>query len=90
MARRRLIITVTGKVQGVGFRYGCKSYSENLHLSGMARNEGDGSVYIEAEGQGAQLKKLIDWCRTGPEGAEVKGVEYKEEDPAGYDGFDVC
>jgi acylphosphatase len=72
---KHLNIKVHGRVQGVGFRYEAKKCARMLSIAGFIRNEPDGSVYIEAEGDEDALKKLVVWCRRGPESAEVKRVE---------------
>ena len=70
-------IKVTGKVQGVFYRASAKDKAQQLGLSGMVKNEQDGSVYIEAEGEEQKLKELIDWCHHGPDMAQVENVEYE-------------
>jgi len=67
-------ITVTGYVQGVGFRYACCQQARVLGLSGWVRNAGDGSVEIYAAGEGEALDALVAWCHDGPPGARVKDV----------------
>ncbi|WP_431293764.1 acylphosphatase [Pedobacter sp. P26] len=48
---KHLNIKVTGKVQGVGFRETTKIIANQMMVNGFVRNEKDGSVYIEAEGE---------------------------------------
>jgi len=67
-------ITVTGYVQGVGFRYACRQRARLLGLSGWVRNAGDGSVEIHAEGADDAVEALIAWCHDGPPGAQVREV----------------
>ena len=69
-----LSITVTGRVQGVGFRWCCCREARALGLAGWVRNTGDGAVEIEAEGSQAALDALLDWCREGPDGGHVARV----------------
>ncbi|MBU2555889.1 MAG: acylphosphatase [Bacteroidales bacterium] len=64
-------ITVFGKVQGVGFRFYTKKKADELNLTGWVKNMRDGSVYIEAEGENQDVDTFIDWCRQGPEWAQV-------------------
>jgi len=68
-------IVVKGKVQGVLFRKYTKVTALLLGIKGFVRNERNGSVYIEAVGDTAQVDKLIEWCHRGPKHAEVKKVE---------------
>lgn len=71
-------IRVTDKVQGVWFRDSTRRKAEELHITGFVRNEPDGSVYLEAEGDENALKKLAEWCHIGPERAEVSRVEVEK------------
>ncbi len=66
---------IHGRVQGVFFRAETKRKADELGLAGFARNEPDGTVCVEAEGDEKNLKKFLDWCRTGPDLAEVEKVD---------------
>ena len=68
-------IRIYGRVQGVGFRYFAGKEARTLNIVAFPRNESDGSVYIEAEGDEASLEKFIEWCRKGPKEARVENVE---------------
>ncbi len=80
-------IRVFGKVQGVFFRRSAREEARRLGLAGFARNEADGSVYVEIEGEEAALARFEAWCETGPPGARVERVEVQMEEPVGYDQF---
>ncbi len=67
-------IKLTGRVQGVFFRVAIKEKAGELKIKGFVRNEGDGSVYVEAEGEAKDLEKLVEWCRQGPRLAQVTNV----------------
>lgn len=71
----RRTIRVEGRVQGVGFRAGAAREARRLGLAGFARNEADGSVAIEVEGEAAALEAFVAWCRVGPSAARVERVE---------------
>lgn len=71
-----LSIRVHGKVQGIFFRDSAKIEAERLGIKGFAKNNADGTVYIEAEGEEKTLKEFLDWCSKGPQGAEVQKVEH--------------
>ena len=49
----------------------------------------DGSVYIEAEGDLEKLFNFVNWCKKGPELAEVENIKMSEETPTGAMGFVV-
>lgn len=84
-----MAIRVTGEVQGVWFRASLQKKAQELGVVGFARNEPDGSVYIEAEGEEAAMKALIDWCWIGTEQAKVAKVEVTECAPQGYVAFQI-
>lgn len=66
---------VTGRVQGVGFRWATARQAEALGLRGGVRNCRDGSVEVAAEGPPVALERLGRWLRDGPRGARVERVE---------------
>lgn len=67
-------IVVSGRVQGVGFRYATKHEATRLGLRGWVRNTDDDRVEIVAEGDAAAVDALQTWCRRGPAGARVTTV----------------
>ena len=67
---------VTGRVQGVLFRYYTEMRAEELALGGTVSNLRDGGVHIVCEGTKQGIKKLIEWCERGPERAIVKLIFY--------------
>ncbi len=60
---KHLNIKIHGQVQGVFFRDSAKQAADKLGIKGFAKNEADGTVYIEAEGEEAGLGKFLEWCR---------------------------
>lgn len=76
--RKHLNIKIFGRVQGVFFRISAKKEAEKLGIVGFARNESDGSVYIEAEGEEKDLDKFLDWCKEGPNLAKVDKLEVRK------------
>ena len=68
-------IRIHGAVQGVFYRDSARQKAEELGVSGFARNESDGSVYIEAEGTEQNLKAFLAWCTQGPASAQVEKVK---------------
>ncbi len=65
-------IRVSGKVQGVFFRASTKEQADQLGVKGFARNEPNGDVYIEAEGEEDKLNLFLEWCARGPSKARVE------------------
>lgn len=84
---RAVRVRIHGGVQGVMFRDSCRREALRLGVSGWVRNEPDGSVAGEFEGDAAD--DLVGWCRTGPRGAEVERVDVTEVEPRGATGFEI-
>lgn len=76
-------------VQGVFFRAHAKRKAEELGLRGFVQNRPDGRVYIEAEGEPVALEKLAEWCKEGPDSAEVSGVDVSNGEMMNFPGFEV-
>lgn len=71
----RLELRVTGRVQGVGYRWHACEEALRLGLTGRVRNRADGSVHVVAEGPRPALTALVEWARQGPARARVAAVE---------------
>jgi acylphosphatase len=67
-------LTIIGRVQGVGFRYTALHKAREYNIKGYVRNDYDGSVFIEAEGEETDLDYFIIWCRRGPSASRVDNV----------------
>jgi acylphosphatase len=80
-------IRVTGKVQGVGFRWSAANEAKYRGINGFVKNLSDGSVYIEAEGYEDQLNYYVEWCREGPGLSFVESVEADSFPPVNYVDF---
>lgn len=76
-ALERVEARVTGRVQGVGFRYFIQEIANRLHLAGWVRNAPDGSVELVAEGTRPYLDELLAAARQGPAGSRVDRVEHR-------------
>jgi acylphosphatase len=83
MARARLHLLVSGRVQGVTFRASTTSEAQRLGLDGWVRNLPDGRVEVEAEGERGDLEALLAWCRRGPPAARVDALAVAWDDPGG-------
>lgn len=82
-------IRIRGRVQGVFFRSFAKEKADELGLLGFARNEPDGSVFIEAEGEEAALQKFLALCGTGPQFARVEQITAEKGAVAGFSDFKI-
>lgn len=70
----RAHLWVSGRVQGVAFRYETLRAAERIGVTGWVRNLPDGRVEAVVEGPKALVEALIDWCRRGPALARVESV----------------
>lgn len=73
--KKSIHILISGRVQGVFFRYSARQRAEELGLTGYARNLYDGRVEIMAEGEEPALRGLLAWAHHGPPGAYVAKIE---------------
>ena len=80
MTRR---FVVSGRVQGVGFRWFVRNAARELGLAGWVRNLADGRVEAEASGTPEALDAFEGRLREGPRGAAVAAVEAQEAPDAG-------
>lgn len=87
--KQHLNIKVYGLVQGVFFRATAKEQAEKFKITGFARNESDGSVYIETEGEKDNLDRFIKWCNVGPSMAAVEKVVVNEDKLKNFSDFQV-
>jgi acylphosphatase len=83
----RAHLWVSGRVQGVGFRYFVERQAAPAGLAGFVRNLPDRRVEVVAEGPRDSVERLIDAVRDGPPGATVAGVDLVWETPTGEMGF---
>lgn len=86
---KHVSIKVTGLVQGVYFRASTKEMADTLNILGFVRNEPDGGVYIEAEGEGDNLKRFVEWCGRGPSRAVVQSCDIREGEIKNYQKFEI-
>lgn len=82
-------VRVTGRVQGVSFRWYAVQEAERHGVAGWIRNEPDGSVAAHLEGDDGAVDAMVDWCRQGPSYAAVRDVAVTEARPTGVDAFDI-
>jgi acylphosphatase len=80
-------VTISGNVQGVGFRYATIDRARSRDVAGWVRNNSDGTVGAVFEGQPEAVDALVAWCRRGPPGARVDDVRVEVEAPSGQRGF---
>jgi acylphosphatase len=86
---KHLDICVSGKVQGVAFRFSTKAVADQLGVKGIVKNQTDGTVYIEAEADPFAMESFLEWCNEGPQGAKVTKVEVLEGELKNYRNFEI-
>ena len=83
-------IIVKGRVQGVFFRVSTQREASRLGLTGFVRNESDGNVYLEVEGEQAEIDKLIAWIRKGgPPRGWVNDVDIETGELESFNRFEI-
>jgi acylphosphatase len=85
LVARRFVIS--GRVQGVGFRWFVQRAAHSRGLAGWAANRPDGAVEVVLEGEPATVESVERLVREGPRGAEVERVEAADGEPEGLTGF---
>ena len=85
-ARRYL---VSGRVQGVGYRFFVERVATDLRVAGYARNLADGRVEVLAMGTPEKLSELAGYLWRGPRWSHVRGVEEQEAPPEDYTDFRI-
>ena len=80
---------ITGRVQGVFYRASARDKAQSLKVNGYARNEKDGSVCIEAEGDEQAIQTFIAWCKDGPRMAEVNEVKVEFGEIKNFQNFSI-
>ena len=73
--QKSISLLITGKVQGVGYRYSVKLKAESMAIRGYVRNQPDGSVFVTVQGENTAVENFVKWCYKGPSAAFVSGVE---------------
>jgi acylphosphatase len=86
---KNIRITVRGRVQNIGFRYFAVKTAHTFDIKGFVKNEPDGSVYIEAEGEETDLEIFIEHVKQGPSWAIVRETEISSGPVMNYTDFVV-
>ena len=78
MKLTRKHVFVSGKVQGVGFRWSARDYASKLGLTGWVRNLPDRRVELCFQGEQGAVNEMEDWCRIGASRFRVTGIAVSE------------
>ena len=83
-------LLISGKVQGVFYRYTAQKMATRLNLRGWIKNLPNGKVEAVAVGAPSAVDTFIAWCQEGPPGAVVTDVDIEPLDAVPeIDGFSV-
>ncbi len=74
---------ISGRVQGVGYRYSARNTASQLNLVGWVKNRMDGKVEMIAEGDKIILEQLLTWLKQGPRFADVTNIEVTQQSATG-------
>ena len=86
----RAHVLVSGRVQGVFFRFETRRLARRLGIAGWVKNRRDGQVESVFEGEREVVERMVEFCRQGSSGARVTNVEVRWEAPTGeFEGFSV-
>ncbi len=86
--KQSVILTIHGHVQGVGFRYFVMQKAISFNIKGFVKNQMNGIVYIEAEGEQEQLELFIQACQRGPSHAWVEKVDIQSCPVQDFESFE--
>jgi len=90
MAKKRLRIVVSGRVQGVWYRRSAQHKAKELGIAGWARNRIGGEVEMLCEGEEKDVGEFLEWAKKGPFFANVEHIESSEEEYQGeFSSFEV-
>ena len=87
MIGRRAVIS--GRVQGVGFRFFAERAAREEGVRGWVRNLSDGTVETVAEGEEAAVNRYLDRLQAGPRGGLVTRMEPEEVPVSGFSFFEI-
>lgn len=85
----RAHVFISGRVQGVSYRFYTVEKANQLQINGWVRNLPDGRVEAVFEGNKPSVTAIIAWCHNGPPAAVVRDVAVEYEPPEGLQGFET-
>ena len=87
MIARRAV--VSGRVQGVGFRWFAERAARDAGIAGWVRNRSDGTVETVAEGEPDAVERYLERLRAGAPGSRVTSLVQEEKPVEGYGSFEI-
>lgn len=89
MAVKTVIVRITGRVQGVGYRAWTKANARKRGLAGWVRNRGDKSVEALFAGPADMVDAMVEACHEGPLACRVQGVDAQPSDETATEAFEM-
>jgi len=80
MAAMQAHLIISGRVQGVFYRYSTQREAVRLGLTGWVKNLKNGDVEAVIQGEENLVEQMISWCRQGPPGAVVREIKIDREE----------
>jgi acylphosphatase len=77
----RAHVRLSGRVQGVGFRYSTADQARRRRLTGWVRNLDSGVVEAVFEGPRRTIEDMVRWCEDGPPGSYVRDLQVSWDEP---------
>ena len=87
MSARRAV--VSGRVQGVGFRFFAERAAKKAGVVGWVRNLPDGRVETVVEGSDDAVERYLGELRKGPLGSRVTDVAVEDRQPGNFESFEI-
>ncbi len=82
-------VFISGRVQGVGYRYNTYRQARQLNVKGWVQNLKDGRVEAWFEGEADALQGMLRWCKDGPLSAKVEDVSAEATTATGFENFQI-
>ena len=82
-------VFISGRVQGVGYRYNTYRQARQLNIKGWVQNLKYGRVEAWFEGDPEALNGMLRWCQGGPLSAKVEAVNAEAVAATGFDDFKI-
>ena len=82
-------VTISGRVQGVAFRWYAHERAEALGVGGWIRNCRDGRVEAWVEAEPEPLDEMLQFLRSGPPHAHVRQADVRDREPEGFTTFEI-
>jgi acylphosphatase len=82
-------VFISGRVQGVGYRYNTYRQARQLNIKGWVQNLKDGRVEAWFEGEPDAIERMLRWCQGGPLSAKVEAVSAQTASAEGFEEFKI-